>query len=128
VADQHGDRAAVLRAEDPLDLRGANRIGRTSIANGAMTSAIRAAQASAASRSGALITVNPPRCSLPSVNGPSVSSGVPSRSRTTVAALAGCSPAAKTQAPAARISSFSAASPAMIGSRTSGGGGSPSGW
>ena len=45
--------------------------------------------------------VNPPMCSLPSANGPSVMSTSPSWSRTTVAVLGACSPPAKTHAPAA---------------------------
>ena len=94
--------------------------------------ASRPAQASAASRSAARITENPPMCSLPSVNGPSVISssrfGVAGAARTTVAVSGGCSPAAKTQAPARRSSSLSAARLRMIGSRNSFGGTGPSGW
>ena len=56
---------------------------------------------SATSRSGALMIVKPPRCSLPSTNGPSVMSASPSLTRTTVAVLGGCSPPANTQLPVA---------------------------
>ena len=49
---------------------------------------------------------NPPMCSLPSANGPSVVSTSPSSGRSTVAVLGGCSPPAKTHAPAAFISWF----------------------
>ena len=69
---------------------------------------------SAASRSGALMMQKPPMCSLPSVYGPSVMSTSPSWTRTTVAVLGGCSPPAKTHAPAALISSLSASTSRMI--------------
>jgi hypothetical protein len=65
---------------------------------------------------------------MPSVNGPSVMSTSPSVARTTVATSAGCRPPVNTQAPAALISSLRAFMSRMIGSRISGGGGSPSGW
>ena len=71
---------------------------------------------------------NPPMCSLPSANGPSVMSRSPPSARSTVAVSGGCRPPVKTQAPAARISAFTASMSRMIGSRISGGGGSPSGW
>ena len=83
-ADQDGHRAAVLRAEDPLDLGGGQgrHAGRSVLGrvlerphlDRAAWSPGRACrpQPSAASRSGALTMVNPPMCSLPSVNGPSV--------------------------------------------------------
>jgi hypothetical protein len=71
----------------------------------------------------------PPMCSLPSTNGPSVVSTSPdsAESWTTVAVLDGNSPPAKTHAPAAMISSFSAATSFMIWSMSAGGAPS-SGW
>jgi hypothetical protein len=60
-----------------------------------------AAQASAASRSAALMTQKPPSCSLVSANGPSVVSYSPSRTRTTVAVSGGNSPPPNTKAPSA---------------------------
>src|SRR6266568_3092124 len=135
----HGCGAAVLAAEYALDLRPADGgttghqsrtspcSGRTSIGR-CVTSASLRADSSAASRSGSRKIVNPPTCSLPSVNGPSVVSVSPPLTRTTVAVLAGCSPALKTHDPAAFRSLPQASTPAMIGSSTSGGGGSPSGW
>src|SRR5215469_9308318 len=57
------------------------------------------AQSSALSRSGALITQNPPSCSFVSENGPSVVTTWPPWVRTTVAVEGGCSPPAKTHAP-----------------------------
>src|SRR5450755_1264021 len=108
-ADQRGHRAAVLGAEHPGDLQvtGSGQAGyrpsprsvngRTSVGSPVTCVNLRA-HSSAASRSGALTTVNPPRCSLPSVNGPSVISTSSPRSRTTVAVLGGCSAPAKTHA------------------------------
>ena len=76
-ADQDGHRAAVLRAEDALDLRrtlgiqaggqysGTSWNGRTSMGSVVARAALRA-QPSAASRSGASTIQNPPMCSLPS--------------------------------------------------------------
>ncbi len=93
-----------------------------------VTSASLRADSSAASRSGCCRIVKPPMCSFPSVNGPSVVSVSPPVTLTTVAVLAGCRPAVKTQAPAAVSSSRQACRPAMTGPSTSGGGGSPSGW
>src|SRR5581483_7817299 len=98
-AHQHGHGAAVLLAEHPLDVRFAERahvvvsplgwrIGRTSIGSVVARASLRP-HSSAASRSGALMMVNPPTCSLPSTNGPSVVSDSPSFTRTTVAVLAG---------------------------------------
>src|SRR5207302_9110459 len=131
-ADQDGHRAPVLLAEDTLDLRrrrlgGQPWNGRTSIGSVVARAAL-LAHASAASRSGASMIRSPPTCSLPSANGPSVSSTSPSWSRTTVAVLAACSPPLKTHAPAALISSTRAATSRITGSRTSGAGGGPSGW
>ena len=82
-ADQHGDRAAVLRAEHAFDLavrkrhargqrppspwKGRTSIGRPSSRPGSVTAwAKRRAHASAASRSGTLTIRKPPTCSLPS--------------------------------------------------------------
>src|SRR5215831_15480908 len=59
-----------------------------------------AAQVSAASRSGTLMTQNPPSCSLVSANGPSVVTTCPFWERTTVAVSGGWRPPAKTQIPA----------------------------
>src|ERR1700677_3924527 len=73
-------------------------MGRTSTGSLHASVALRA-QPSAASRSGALIIQKPPMCSLPSANGPSVTSTPPSAARTTVAVSGGCSPALNTQAP-----------------------------
>ena len=53
---------------------------------------------------------------------------VTAAARSTVAVSGGCRPPVNTQAPAARISASTASISRMIGSRTSGGGGSPSGW
>ena len=78
-AGQDGHRAAVLRAEDALDVGGRgpghghgqdqpsamSTIGRTSTGSLHAAVALRA-QSSAASRSGALMIQNPPMCSLPS--------------------------------------------------------------
>src|SRR5208282_4598977 len=63
-----------------------------------------AAQASASSRSAALMIQNPPSCSFVSANGPSVVRTSPSLIRTTVAVDGGCRPPANTQAPAASSS------------------------
>ena len=102
-------------------------IGRTSTGSRHATAALRA-QPRAASRSGALMIQNPPMCSLPSANGPSVTSTSPPAARSTVAVSGGCRPPVNTQAPAALSSASTASTSRMIGSRTSGGGGSPSGW
>src|SRR5207248_867498 len=95
MAGQDGHRAAVLLAEDTIDLRGGqlrhgrcqrlapSRTGRTSIGSVVACASLRP-HSSATSRSGASMTVNPPMCSLPSAKGPSVISGWPSLTRTTV--------------------------------------------
>src|SRR5690606_2578746 len=131
-ADQYRNRAAVLRPEDGGDLgrrggahEGQSSEGRSSDWNGrtsmgsVVISASRLPQASAASRSGASMMVKPPRCSLPSTYGPSVTrtSPVPP-ARSTVADDGGCNPPEKTHAPAARISSLSAFSSVTILSST----------
>ena len=70
----------------------------------------------------------PPRCSLPSTNGPSVTSLRPRLYCTTVAELAGCRPPVKTQTPALLASSIRARH--LLHHRRqscSGGGGGPSG-
>ena len=67
-------------------------------------------------------------CSLPSANGPSVMSTSPRCTRTTVAVLGGCSPPVNTQTPAALASFDDRVDVAHHPRRTSGGGGSPSGW
>src|SRR5262249_11275780 len=115
-ADQDGHRAAVFLTEHLFDFSRRNAghaadqcpplccIGRTSIGSVVARASLRP-HARAASRSAALTIVNPPMCSLPSAKGPSVVRSSPSFTRTTVAVLAGCSPAEKTQAPAAFISS-----------------------
>ena len=89
----------------------------------AQASVALAAHASAASRSPALITQNPPMCSLPSANGPSVISLSPSWTRTTVAVLGGWSPPANTHAPADCSSALKAATSWYIFCAASGGGG-----
>ena len=62
-------------------------------------------QSSAASRSRRSMIEKPPRCSLPSANGPSVVEHVAvAAAASTVAVLGGCRPPANTQAPASRIS------------------------
>src|SRR5690242_14594705 len=136
-AGQDGYRAAVLRAEDALDVRERGRgrgqlsamstIGRTSTGSVHATVALRA-QASASSRSAAWMIQKPPTCSLPSAKGPSVTSTSPSEARSTVAVSGACRPPVNTHAPAARSSLSTASMSRMIGSSTSGGGGSPSGW
>ena len=60
--------------------------GRTSMGSVVARAALRP-YSRAPSRSGALMTVNPPMCSLPSAHGPSVMSNSPSSTRTTVAVL-----------------------------------------
>ncbi|CAM5738233.1 hypothetical protein SALBM311S_10262 [Streptomyces alboniger] len=83
----------------------------------------------ASSRSAALIRHRPPRYSLPSAYGPSVTSTSPSFGRSIVAVSGPCNPPAKTQAPAARSSSLYAWTRRMISDSSSGGGGSPpAGW
>src|SRR5215467_5671559 len=67
-----------------------------------------AAQASAASRSGAVMTQKPPSCSLVSANGPSVVTTWPFWERTTVAVSGGWRPPAKTQTPADWTSALNA--------------------
>src|SRR5690606_12582195 len=124
-AGEHGHGPAVLLGEDTCDVR--HRSGRTSIGSPTISASLRP-QPSASSRSAARMTVKPPRCSLPSAYGPSVISTSPSLARSTVAVPGACRAAANTHVPEARISSLSASSLSMIGSRTSGGGGSPSGW
>src|SRR5207247_676716 len=122
-AHEHRNRATVLLSEHTLDIdqRLASLNGRTSIGS-VVARAIFAAHASAASRSGAVMTVSPPRNSLPSANGPSVIRTSPSLKRATVAVLGGCKPPANTHAPAALISRLTASSSRRIGSRTSRGG------
>src|SRR5215467_2166734 len=86
-----------------------------------------AAQASAASRSGAVMTQKPPSCSLVSANGPSVVTTCPFWERTTVAVSGGWRPPAKTQAPADWTSALNAST--ALNRRwisSSGGTGSPS--
>ncbi len=68
------------------------------------------------------MTVKPPRCSLPSMNGPSVITISPLTGLSTVAVLGGCNPPVNTQAPAALSFAFQAPTCSMIGSSTSGGG------
>src|SRR5262249_24762994 len=125
--DQDGHRATVLGPEDALDLRTAHGRpvrhqypaspwnGRTSIGSCGTTRASRRPHSSAASRSVARMTVTPPRCSLPSVYGPSVTSMSPSRYRTTVAVPGSCSPPPNTHTPASFISRVSASTSRMIG-------------
>src|SRR5215813_11966408 len=74
--------------------------GRTSIGSVVARAALRP-HSRAESRSAALMIKQPPTCSFPSANGPSVTSTSPSRGRSTVAVLDGYSPPLKTQAPAA---------------------------
>ena len=71
--------------------------------------------------------MNPPRCSLASMNGPSVRSASPSRVRTTVAADGACRPPANTHTPASRISVFRRSSSAITGASSASDGVS-SGW
>src|SRR5215470_5356946 len=86
-----------------------------------------AAQASAASRSGAVMTQNPPSCSLVSANGPSVVTTCPFWERTTVAVSGGWRPPAKTQAPADWTSALNASTALYrFCISSSGGMGSPS--
>src|SRR5262249_53389829 len=137
---QDGHRPAVLRAEHALDLRrgqgrhaggqppGRAWNGRTSIGSRPIARANLRPHSSAASRSGASTIVNPPRGSLPSTYGPSVTRPSPALTRSTVAVLAGCRPPEKPPAPAAFISVVTASTSRMIGSSRSRGGGSPSGW
>src|SRR6185312_4036023 len=136
-AHQRRDRAAIFLAEHTLDLRErklghascqrkTSRMGRTSIGSVIARASLRA-QPSAASRSGAWMIVKPPTCSLPSVYGPSVVSTSASLACRTVEVSAGKSAAAKTHAPAALISAFTAWTLRMMFSRNGGGGGSPSG-
>ena len=74
------------------------------------------------------MTVNPPMCSLPSANGPSVVSTSPPSGRSTVAELGGCRPPAKTQAPAAWSSSWSARTSLLTFSMSTSGGGVSPAW
>src|SRR5215831_8156100 len=86
-----------------------------------------AAQASAASRSGAVMTQKPPSCSLVSANGPSVVTTCPFCERTTVAVSGGWRPPAKTQIPADWTSALNASTALYRCWITSSGGiGSPS--
>src|SRR6185436_14561902 len=115
--DRHG--TTVLGAKHTFDLgswNGRHRAsqwlasslnGRTSIGS-VVARASFFPQANASSRSGALMIVKPPMCSLPSVNGPSIVRISPSCGRSTVALLAECSPPENTQTFADRISSRSA--------------------
>ena len=121
---EHRDRSAVLVEEDAGDIDHGTPPwkGRTSTGS-VVARDSRRAHLSAASRSGASITVKPPRCSLASMNGPSVSSS----SRTTVAVCGGCKPPANTHAPAACISSVSASTSRMISPRFAGSEPSPNG-
>src|SRR5688500_9440367 len=77
--------------------------GRTSIGQ-VVAPALLVAQASAVSRSGTSMMLNPPNCSFVSANGPSVVSTSPLCICTTVAVLASCSPPPNTHTPAATIS------------------------
>src|SRR5688572_16642795 len=68
--DENGNGPAVLVTKDPLDLVQcvpSSWNGRTSIASGESTVASLRPHSSAPSRSAAVMMVNPPRCSLPSV-------------------------------------------------------------
>ena len=124
-ADQGSDAAAVLTAEDSLDIhcaraygrctdtltarrtrypgpssRSPSNNGRTSIGRCSATAAS-LAHSRASSRSAALMIQNPARCSLVSVYGPSVIRKSPPDWRTTVADSAPpCMPLLKTNAPA----------------------------
>ena len=74
-----------------------------------------------------MTTQNPPMYSLPSVNGPSVTSVSPASARTTVAVLGGYRPPANTQAPLSWSRSLNAATAWYVGCISSGdGGGVPS--
>src|SRR6185312_6862560 len=97
---QHRNRPAVLGAEDPGQIRCHDWKGLTSTDRLRRTLARRRAQWSAASRSSTWMTVKPPRCSLPSVNGPSVIRTSSPCAFSTVAVSGGCRPAANTQTPA----------------------------
>src|SRR6185295_19760456 len=118
---EHGDRAAVLL---PEDLRDRHRNGCTSMGN-VVASAKRRPQPSASSRSSASTTASPPRYSLPSRNGPSVSSTSSSWARTTVAVEGPASPPANTQEPLACRSAWISARSASMRASRSGGGRSP---
>src|ERR1700694_1753022 len=136
---QDRNRAPIFATEYPLDLAGGDprRVGAQSAASSCrgLTSTGRVVarasfepHSSAASRSGALMIVNPPMCSFASVHGPSVKRSSPAPAFTTVAVLGGCSPAVNTHAPAAFISRFKTSRSCTILPRTSGVGTGPSGW
>jgi hypothetical protein len=74
----------------------------------AQATAIFAARSRAASSSAASTTAKPPRCSLDSMNGPSVNSGVPPGASTLNTGAASSSPPVKMKTPAAFISATSA--------------------
>src|SRR5450631_1644034 len=96
LADQGSDGTTVRLAESTLDFRGGEGWhgrsqssaspwnGRTSIGR-VVASAYLRAHASAESKSGTLMMVTPPMCSLPSASGPSVKRTSLPLSRTTVA-------------------------------------------
>ena len=136
-ADQDRHRAAVLLAEDALDLR-AERTGtrasvlvawngRTSTGSVVARASLRA-QASAASRSGASMIVKPPMCSLPSTKGPSVTSTSSPCGRSTVAVLARVQPAREDPGAGGAHLLVERATSRMIRSRSTEAGGGPSAW
>src|SRR3954470_6723081 len=112
---------AALQRE-PLSWKGRTSIGRP-VARASLVP-----QPSAASRSAASTIEKPPMYSLLSMNGPSVVRTSSSLTRTTVAVLGACSPAANTHAPASFISWLSASTSAMTLSRSTSGGGVWLGW
>src|SRR3954471_21516038 len=126
-ADEDGHGAAVLLAEDTLDVgQCSSKKGRTSIGS-VVAPAIRPPPPSASSRSATSMIEMPPRYSLPSMNGPSVAPTSPSLSCITVAVLGACSPPANTHAPASRRSLLTTVRSRMTCSRNSGSGVPPSG-
>src|SRR6185436_19157293 len=121
-ADEDGDGPPVLGAENGRDLvrchrslsvrgqRATSWNGRISIGSVVAVAAFRP-QASAASRSGAVMTQMPPTYSLPSTYGPSVT--MPS-ARTTVALPGAVRPPVNTHEPPSRNSSLSRSRSARI--------------
>src|SRR5207237_10347617 len=84
-ADQAGEDAAPLVAEDLLERHYPSLTGRTSTAPPMRAAGMREATSIAASRSSASNRSQPPSASLTATNGPSVVSVLPSCTRTVVA-------------------------------------------
>src|SRR3954465_4298461 len=106
-ADQGGEHARPLLAEDAFDQLDCSTIGRTSTQPPMRTAGIRPATSSAPSRSSASTTNQPPKTSLVSANGPSVVSRPSPFARPAVGGSAACSSAPPTMCGSDAIAMYS---------------------